>query len=202
VFKGQIRPIVKDRAGSESESANYRPIMNSSNILKVFEYTLLPTLMEHLKLSDRQFDFRSETNCVTTVLVMKKVIAKYNREGSPVHCAMVDLTKVFVKVNYGHLIKKLRDSSLPKQIVDTSEYMCYNTYFYVKFNRVTGDPWRIGNGTRQGSVISPLLFSYYIDDMIRNIYNMHEGYSLACVKYNITCYADDITSDYRSCWMS
>ena len=192
MLRGQIRPIVKDLTASKSDSGNYRPVMNSSNLFKVFEYSLLPTLTKHLKLSNKQFAFRADTDCVTAVLAMKEVIAKYNAEGSPVHCAMVDLTKAFDKVNYGKLMRKLRDSTLPKQIVDTMGYMFMNTYVNVQFAGVTSDPWKVGNGTRQGSVISPLLFSYYINEMTNCISDMHEGCTLAGVKFNIICYVDDI----------
>ena len=75
--RGLIRPIVKDLAASKSDSANYRPVLNSSNLFKVFEYFSLSTLTKHLKLSYEQFAFRDDTDCVAAVLVMKEAIAKY-----------------------------------------------------------------------------------------------------------------------------
>ena len=110
---------------------------------------------------------------------MKEVIAKYDAEDSPVHCAIIDLTIAFDKVNYGKLMRKLWDFTLPKQNVNTLGYMFMNTYVNeVQFAGAASDPWKMGNGTRQGSVISPLLFSYYINEMINCISAMHEGCTL------------------------
>ena len=101
MLRGQIKHIVKYLASSKSDSANYRFVMNSSNLFKVFEYSLLLTLTNHLKLTNMQFAFRADTYFVVAVLGMRKVFAKYSAESSPVHYAMVNLTKVFDKVNYG-----------------------------------------------------------------------------------------------------
>ena len=192
MLHGEIRPIVKNLAGSKTESENYRPIMNSSNLFKVFEYSLMPILSRHLKLDCRQFGFRPETGCVSAVLVLKEVIGKYNARKSPVHSAVIDLTKAFDKMNYATLLNKLRNTSLPKQLLDIFEYMYSNTYVSVSFNKVTGDSWKVGNGTRQGSAISPFIFNYYINDMIREIGEMDVGCCLSGIRYNIICYADDV----------
>ena len=51
MLHGEIRPIVQNLAGSKTESENYRPIMNSFNLFKVFEYSLMPTLSRHQDLT-------------------------------------------------------------------------------------------------------------------------------------------------------
>ena len=45
---GKIKPVAKNCFASKFKSSNYRPVMNSSNLLKVFEYCLLPFLEKHL----------------------------------------------------------------------------------------------------------------------------------------------------------
>ena len=80
-------------------------------------------MTKHLKLFNRKFAFRPETDYITAVLEMRKVIGKYNEKSSPVHCAMVDLTKDFDKVNYENVIRKLRESTLPNQIVYSGLYI-------------------------------------------------------------------------------
>ena len=68
MLRGQVRHVVKDLTASKSDSGNYRPVMNYSNVFEVFEYSLIPTLTLHLKLSYKQSDFRVDTDCVTAVL--------------------------------------------------------------------------------------------------------------------------------------
>ena len=84
MLRRQIRPVVKELSGSKTDSANLRPVINSSNLLKVFEYSLLPTFTKHLKLSKKHFAFENDTDCITAVLAVREVIVKYNSESSPV----------------------------------------------------------------------------------------------------------------------
>ena len=189
---GQIRPILKNNCGSKTDSSNYRPVMNSSSLLKIFEYCLKPFLSKHLNLDSRQFGFRNNTSCPSVVSILKETVMGYSDENSNVHCVMVDLSKAFDKINYDILMLKLRKTSLPKQIVNILDYMCNNTYVNVLFNGITCDPWKVGNGARQGGILSPLIFNFYLNDAIRNISYMNAGCFLGGIKTNIICYADDI----------
>ena len=190
---GQIKPVLKGKSSSKVQSSNFRPVMNSSNFLKIFEYCLQPFLLRHLRLNNLQFGFRPGTSCTSAVLVLRETVHSYTKERSNVHCAMVDLSKAFDKVNHKILIDKFRKTTLPVQIIDVLEYMFNNTFVNVLVNDVQTESWRLGNGTRQGGILSPLIFSFYIDDVISEISNLNEGCSLGGVKTNIICYADDIS---------
>ena len=70
--------------------------------------------------------------------------------------------------------------------------MYLNANVRIKFNGVTGDEWRVGNGVRQGGILSPYMFNFYINDIIEEICNMDVGCSLGLERMNIICYADEI----------
>ena len=193
ILKGEIRPILKNNSLSKSSSTNYRPIMNSSVFLKIFEYCLLPILERDLKLDDRQFGFRSGTGCTTAVSVLKETIHSYLNQGSVVHCAMVDLTKAFDKVNYNILVEKLRHTILPLSIVNILNFMFRNIFVSVKYQGSSSDEWLQGNGVRQGGVLSALLFNFYISSTISSISQLNAGCSLSLTKTSIISYADDIS---------
>ena len=123
---------------------------------------------------------------------MKETIKSYVAERSNVHCGMVDVSKAFDKINHSILIDKLHKSGLPKHIIGIIAYMMNNSYANIFVNNITTDLWKIGNGTRQGGLISPLIFSYYINDIIDDISQMAIGCELGGIKTNIICYADDI----------
>ena len=192
MLAGQIKPVVKNKSFGKTDSSNYRPIMKSSNFLKIFEYCLLPSINTHIKLNNRQFGFRKNAGCSAALVLAKEIINKYTVGGSNVHCAMVDLSKAFDMINFSILIKKLHKTGLPKQIVNIIGYMLKNTYINTLVNNMKTDPWRAENGTRQGGILSPLLFSFYINEMIDEISEMNVGCSLGGVRVNIICYADDI----------
>ena len=192
MLKGEIRPRVKNNMASKTSSENYRPILNSSNFFKMFEYCLLPILNRYLKLDSCQFAYRQNTSCLSAVVVMKETLISYHEQNSSVHCAMIDLSKAFDKININTLVSKLRSSHLPDVFVNTISYMYRNTFVNTRFNNVAGDEWKIGNGARQGGVLSALLFSFYINDMIGQVKELPVGCGLGYHKTNILCYADDI----------
>ena len=192
MLSGEIRPILKNDRICRSNSDNYRPIMNSSVFLKTFEYSLLPILSRNLNLNDLQMGFRENTSCINTVMYLKEIISKYNKANSNVHCAFLDLSKAFDLVDHGILVKKLRKTGLSSPIVSTLEFMLNNSDIHVSLNNKTGNAWRSEIGTRQGGVLSPLLFNFYVKECIDLVSKYNEGCFLGSTRCNVLTYADDI----------
>ena len=71
MLKGRIRPTVKSHSGTKTDSQNYRPVMNSSNFLKVLEYLLLPHIERIFKIDQRQFGYRNATGCLDAITLLK-----------------------------------------------------------------------------------------------------------------------------------
>ena len=71
MLKGCIGPTVKCRSGTKTDSQKYRPVMNSSNLLKVFEYLLLPHLEKNPKRDQGQFAYRNATGCLGVITLLK-----------------------------------------------------------------------------------------------------------------------------------
>ena len=62
----------------------------------------------------------------------------------------------------------------------------------VKWNGVVSGCFSVGNGTRQGGVLSPYFFSRYIRGLLQSISASHIGCYIGCMPVNILAYADDI----------
>ena len=189
---GEIRPTIKCKALGKSDSNNYRPVMNSGMMIKIFEYCLLDKITANISLNRRQFGFRKNTGCLQAIAVVKETIYKYNSEGSNVHCATLDLSKAFDKVNWKQLFNKLVSTSLDRKIVDIIRVMYDQTYVHTIFNGTKSCTWKLGNGLRQGGIVSAFLFCYYIDSTLEMINNMTVGCNLMGYKTNMICYAQDI----------
>ena len=67
-----------------------------------------------------------------------------------------------------------------------------NAYVNTKFKGLKGEPWKIGNGVRQGGILSPLLFSYYIDETLNSVSDLNVGCSILGHKTSVIAYADDV----------
>ena len=108
LLEGSVKPRVKNRFGSRIDSANYRPVMTSSVILKVLELCLEPHLRKYLQLDTSQFGFRNNTSTTMAACIFKENIRHYTDNGSKVFCAFLDLKAAFDKVNHKKTFKKIR----------------------------------------------------------------------------------------------
>ena len=111
MLKEHIRPNVKNSAGNKNVSKNDRPVMNSSNFLKVIEYLLQPHLEKHLPTHENQFAYRPATGCIDGMTVLKETVMYYNSQRSDVYCAMLDLSKAYDKINTSLLCDKTRETN-------------------------------------------------------------------------------------------
>ena len=152
----------------------------------------MPHLERNIKLDMHQFGFRKNTGCTTATLVLKETLLRYKNKGSNVHCAMIDLTKAFDKINYNVFLGKLCETTIPVPIIKILHYMNEHQYVNVKFNDIIGERFKVRNGIRQGGVNSALLFNFYINDILKTISELSEGCVLMYTKVNILGYADDI----------
>ena len=71
----------------KANSDNYRPIMNSSALLKLFEYILLPTLTSNFDLNEQQFGFQKGLNCNAVITLLKETVLSHTKQSSKVYCA-------------------------------------------------------------------------------------------------------------------
>lgn len=192
LLKGIITPTVKDRFGDLRNSDNYRPVMSSSAFYKLLEYCLLSHIEPHVTLNDRQHGFRSNYSTSTACLVLKETVLNYWKSNSKVHACFLDIRKAFDSVNYDILFKKLMQCGIPPMYANFIREMYLNQLVRVRFKSGLSEEWRVGNGVRQGGVLSGLLFSIYINSLIDKISGMKYGCRLGIQNCNIIVYADDI----------
>ena len=192
MLRGQIRPHLKDGSICKMKSSSYRPVTNSCMVLKVFEYSLLPVLKSNLKISSNQFGFTKGSSCGAAITVLKETLISFKEKSSNIHCASIDLSKAFDRININILSKKLSNSTLPVNIQRLLHYMLSQTYVNVKFSNCIGEEWIIKNGVRQGGILSTILFNFYINSCLETTLNMNIGCFLSGMNVSVIGYADDI----------
>ena len=86
---------------------------------------------------------------------MKKVIDYYTSHGSHVPVCFVDFSKAFDKVNYWTLFNKLLDNNVDCNIVALLAVWYSKQQACIQWKNTISCPFNIGNGTRQGGILSP-----------------------------------------------
>ena len=74
ILKGDINPTIKDIKGNVTNSKNYRPVMQSSCILKLFEMHILSICEELVTFNCRQFGFRKGISTADACLILKETL--------------------------------------------------------------------------------------------------------------------------------
>ena len=94
------------------------------------------------------------------------------------HTALLDCTKAFDKCRFDILFKKLVDRNVPAVVTRVLMLVYEEQQAWVKWGKSRSRTFGIVNGTRQGSVLSPALFSVYMDNLIVKLRNSRVGCSL------------------------
>ena len=107
------------------------------------------------------------------------------------HITLV-ITKAFGKVSYKILFDILLKKNVCPRIVNLLYYMYSNQLCHVKWGDETSASFSISNGVKQGCVISPLLFSLYIDELFLFLKQSGLGCHVGLTYAGAFGYADDI----------
>lgn len=144
---------------------SYRPITLLSTQSKLFERLLLQRTYKYLQPRPEQFGFRGEhsTTLQLTKVLFTAAAALNKKEGAA--AVMLDMEKAFDRVWHDGLVLKLAESPLPRRIVAVLRAFLTNRTFYVATGEAASRPRPITAGVPQGSVLSPLLYTTYTDDV-------------------------------------
>jgi hypothetical protein len=172
---------------------NYRPISLTSNLCKVFEKIITPRLLTYLSRSipDHQRGFlpnRSSSDCLFRISDHINKIRNLKQRKSTILVAL-DTEKAFDTVWHSALIYKLYCLNVPPLYLRWIKNFITDRISYVKINDTVSIPFTPAAGVPQGSVISPLLFTLFTQDI-----------PLPPTNVFLATYADDVSiwSSHRS----
>ena len=184
----KVTPIHKK--GNREEMGNYRPISLMSVLAKVIEKIVFEQTYEYVKskniLFENQSGFRPQHSTYTAVLNLTEDVLQNIDEGLVTGMIMLDLKKAFDSIVHKILLDKLYFIGIRGTALNWFKSYLSTRTQYVYMNGAQSGYASVNCGIPQGSVLGPLLFSIYIND-IGNVIK----------KSKVSLYADD-TCIYNS----
>ena len=174
------------KKADKTDAGNYRPISLTCLLCRILESIIRDEILSHLRtyelIEKSQHGFLPHKSCVTNLLEFLEVITRLIDEGNNVDVVFLDFSKAFDKVPHVRLMSKVRAHGIVGNVAGWIEEWLRGRKQRVVLNGKASSWADVLSGVPQGSVLGPILFLIYINDIDQ---------AINCVSTLMKKFADD-----------